>query len=57
MSLLLFAVVSSAERSRLPSEHYADHLLRMSPRMEQLGRSVAEWRASLLDNGLKVNAT
>ena len=24
--------------------------------MEQLGRRVAEWRASLLDKGLKVNA-
>ena len=28
----------------------------MTPRMEQLGRWVAYWRASLLGNGLKVNA-
>ena len=28
----------------------------MVPTKEQLGRRVAEWRASLLDNGLKVNA-
>ena len=28
----------------------------MAPTMEQLGRRVAEWRASLLDKGLKVNA-
>ena len=28
----------------------------MAPTMEQLGRRVAEWKASLLDKGLKVNA-
>ena len=28
----------------------------MAPTMEQLGRRVAEWRAILLDRGLKVNA-
>ena len=28
----------------------------MSPTMEQLGRQVADWRASLLGKGLKVNA-
>ena len=28
--------------------------LLMAPTMEQLGRRVAEWRASLLDKGLKV---
>ena len=28
----------------------------MAPTMEQLGRHVAEWRAILLDKGLKVNA-
>ena len=28
----------------------------MAPTVEQLGRRVAEWRASLLDKGLKVNA-
>ena len=27
----------------------------MTPTMEQLGRRVAEWRAGLLDKGLKVN--
>ena len=28
----------------------------MAPTMEQLGRRMVEWRASLLDKGLKVNA-
>ena len=28
----------------------------MAPTMEQLGKRVAEWRAILLDKGLKVNA-
>ena len=28
----------------------------MAPTMEQLGRHVTEWRASILDNGLKVHA-
>ena len=28
----------------------------MAPAIEQLGRQVADWRASLLDKGLKVNA-
>ena len=60
LSPLLFAVVmddvSSEARSGLPSElMYADLVL-MAPTMEQLGRRVAEWRASLLDKGLKVNA-
>ena len=35
---------------------YADELLLMAPTMEQLGRHVTEWRASILYNGLKVNA-
>ena len=35
---------------------YADDLVLMAPTMEQLGRRVAEWRASPLDKGLKVNA-
>ena len=35
---------------------YADDLVIMAPTMDQLGRRVAEWRASLLDKGLKVNA-
>ena len=50
-------VVSSKARSGLPSELlYADDLVIMAPTMEQLGRRVAEWRASLLGKGLKVNA-
>ena len=28
----------------------------MAPAMEPLGRHVTEWRASILDKGLKVNA-
>ena len=61
LSPLLFAAamddVSSEARSRLPSELlYADDLVIMAPRMEQLGRRVADWRASLLGKGLKVNA-
>ena len=28
----------------------------MAPSMEQLGRHVIEWRASILGKGLKVNA-
>ena len=49
--------VSSEARSGLPSELlYADDLVLMAPTMEQPGRRVAEWRASLLDKGLKVNA-
>ena len=28
----------------------------MAPAMEHLGRHVTEWRASILDTGLKVNA-
>ena len=35
---------------------YADDLVLMAPTMEQLGRCVAEWRASLPDKGLKMNA-
>ena len=61
LSPLLFVavldVVSSEARSGLPSELlYADALVLMAQTMEQLGRRVAEWRASLLDKGLKVNA-
>ena len=61
LSPLLFAavmdVVSSDARSGLPSELlYADDLVIMAPTMEQLGRWVANWRASLLGKGLKVNA-
>ena len=49
-------VVSSEARSGLPSELlYADDIVLMAPTMEQLGRHVAEWRATLLDKGLKVN--
>ena len=58
---LLFAdvmdVVSSEARSDLPSELlYADGLVHMAPTMEKLRRHVAEWRASLIDKGLKVIA-
>ena len=35
---------------------YADDLVIMAPTMEQLGRRVADWRASLLGKRLKVNA-
>ena len=61
LSPLLFAavrdVVFSEVRSGLPSELlYADDLVIMAPTMEQHGRHVAKWRASLLDKGLKVNA-
>ena len=50
-------VVSSETRSGLPSELlYADDLVLMEPTIEQLGRRVAELRASLLDKGLMVNA-
>ena len=53
LSPLLFAavmdVVSSEARNGLPSELlYADDLVIMAPTMEQLGRRVADWRASLL---------
>ena len=61
LSPLLFSavmdVVSSEERSGLSSELlYAADLVIMTPTMEQLGRHVAEWRASLLDKGLKLSA-
>ena len=61
LSPLLFAavmdVVSSEARSSLPSELlYADDLVLMAPTMEELGRRVTEWRASILEKGLKVNA-
>ena len=35
---------------------YADDLVIMTPTMEQLGRRMVEWRVSILDKGLKVNA-
>ena len=61
LSPLLFAafmdVVSSEARSGLPSELlYADDIVIMAPTMEQLGRRAADWRASMLGKGLKVNA-
>ena len=47
----------SEARSGLPSELlYADDLVLVARTMEQHGRCVAEWRASILDKGLKVNA-
>ena len=60
-SPLLFAavidVVSSEASSGLPSGLlHADDLVIMAPTMEQLGRRLADWRASLLGKGLKVNA-
>ena len=60
LSPLLFAVVMdvvfSETRSGLPSELlYANDLVLMALTIEQL-RRVAEWRDSLLDKGLKVNA-
>ena len=49
--------MSSEARSGLPSELlYADDLVIMAPTMTQLGRRVADWRAGMLGNGLKVNA-
>ena len=61
LSRLLFDavidIVSSEARSDLPSELlYTEDLELMAPTMEQPGRRVAEWRASLRDKGLKVNA-
>ena len=58
LSPLLFAavmdVVSSEARGGLPSELlYADDLVIMAPTMEQRGRRVAEWRASLLDKRIE----
>ena len=58
MSPPLFAVVmdvvSSHATSGLPSKlPYADDLVLMESTIEQSGRRVAEWRASLLDKGLK----
>ena len=48
---------SSEARGGLPSELlYAHDLVLIESTMEQLGRRVAEWRASLLDKGLKMNA-
>ena len=49
---LLFAAVVDVVSSELL---YANHLVLMAPTMEQLGRRVDEWRASLLDKRLKVN--
>ena len=61
LSPLLFSavmdVVSSKARSGPPSELlYADDLVLMAPTMEQLGRRVAEWRASLLDKICSVHS-
>ena len=56
LSPLLFSAVMDA-RSGLPSQLlYADDLVIMAPTMEQLGRRVDDWRASMLGKGLKVNA-
>ena len=58
---LLFAVVmnvvSSEVRDGLSSDLlYADDLVLMAPIMEQHGRCVVEWRAILLDKGMKLHA-
>ena len=37
-------------------KEYADDLVLMASTMEQLGRCITEWRANLLDKGLKENA-
>ena len=50
-------VVSSEARNGMPSELlYADDLVIMAPTMEQLGRRMAYWSASLLGKELNVNA-
>ena len=50
-------VIYNEARSGLHSELLdADDLVIMAPTMEQLGRWVADWRASLLGKGLNVNA-
>ena len=50
-------VDSSEARSGLPSELlYADDRVLIALTLEQVGRYVVEWRAGLLDKGLKVNA-
>ena len=61
MSQLLFAVVmdvvSSEVISGLSSELMsADDLVLMAHTMEQHDRRVAEWRVSILNKGLNVNA-
>ena len=61
LSPLLFTAVmdgvSSEARSGLPSDLlYDDDLVIMAPIMEQLGRRMADWRASLFGKGFKVNA-
>ena len=43
-------------RRYLKKLKFPDDLVIMTTTMEQLGRRVAEWRASLLDKGLKMNA-
>ena len=54
---MLLSWILFLARSGLSSELlYVDDLVIMAPTMEQLGRWVADWRASLLGKGLKVNA-
>ena len=55
LSPLLFAAVMDVVSSEARSGLYADDLVIRAPTMEQLGRRVADWRASLLGKGLKVN--
>ena len=57
--MALYTVVRTyaALRESIPSELlYGDDLVPMTPIMEPFGRCVAEWRVSLLDKGLNVNA-
>ena len=61
LSPLLFAVVMDvvsceARRGLLSELLYADDLVFMAPIMKHLGRRVTEWRVSLPDKGLNVNA-
>ena len=53
---LLFAFVNDARSGLPPKMLYTDDLVLMRPTMEQLARRLAEWRSSLPDKGLKVNA-
>ena len=53
----VMGVVSSELGCGLPSYLlYADDLVLIAPIMEQIRIRVAEWRTSLMDKGLKVNA-
>ena len=56
-STVVYPCKPAEARNGLPSELlYADDLVIMAPTMEELGRRVADWSASLLGKGLKVNS-